>query len=126
MMGAGDRTLVGKSAGEPRGAVRAAVLQRVHRFLLTANELELQGAAGLSRKRPRPQDASHCVSLPQSQVHGRLRRGASTENVQGRVWFDHEWRSSYLTPGAVRASRDASPVGRGYLELSGYAEALGF
>lgn len=56
----------------------------------------LNGAAGYSRKGPRPESASYYYSLPQLAVTGSLQRDGRTERVTGRAWLDHEWSSSYL------------------------------
>lgn len=58
--------------------------------------LLLQGAAGYSRKGPRPEQASYYYSEPQLQVSGRISRQGRAETVKGSAWLDHEWSSSVL------------------------------
>ena len=59
------------------------------------------GAAGYSRKGPRPESASYYYSLPQLRVSGTLRRGGRAQGVEGTAWLDHEWSSEYLDAGAA-------------------------
>jgi predicted secreted hydrolase len=61
----------------------------------------LQGEGGLSRKGPRPQEASWYYSRPQLEVRGSIERGRGKEAVSGSAWLDHEWSSSYLAPEAA-------------------------
>ena len=56
----------------------------------------LQGDRGFSRKGPDPISASYYYSLPHLHVTGRTRTGASTRNVSGIAWLDHEWSSQPL------------------------------
>ena len=56
----------------------------------------LQGDDGFSRKGPRPEQASHYYSRPQLQVSGTVDGKPAT----GIAWFDHEWSTTYLDPGA--------------------------
>jgi predicted secreted hydrolase len=64
--------------------------------------LLLQGVAGLSRKGPRPTNASHYYSQVQLAVRGELTRGRGPRSaVQGRAWLDHEWSGSLMPDGAV-------------------------
>ncbi|MDX1375682.1 MAG: lipocalin-like domain-containing protein [Burkholderiales bacterium] len=60
----------------------------------------LQGGDGVSRKGPRPQEASYYYSRPQLAVRGTLERGDEATSVSGRAWLDHEWSSAYLPPEA--------------------------
>jgi predicted secreted hydrolase len=57
----------------------------------------LQGEQGLSRKGPRPREASYYYSRPHLRVAGRV-DGAP---VEGLAWLDHEWSSQYLAPEAA-------------------------
>ena len=56
----------------------------------------LNGAAGYSRKGPRPESASHYYSIPHLAVNGTVMRDGRSEPATGRAWLDHEWSSSYL------------------------------
>ena len=67
----------------------------------TTQPLLLQGAAGYSRKGPRPAQASHYYSQPQLAVSGTLTRDGSALPVRGTAWLDHEWSNSLLDPAAV-------------------------
>jgi predicted secreted hydrolase len=65
------------------------------RFRVTQPPL-LQGAAGVSRKGPRPSQASYYYSLPQLAVTGQIAVGNAAMQVAGTAWLDHEWSSAYL------------------------------
>jgi predicted secreted hydrolase len=56
----------------------------------------LQGAAGLSRKGPKPESASYYYSIPHLQVSGMLVERDRRAAVRGTAWLDHEWSSSYM------------------------------
>ena len=61
----------------------------------------LQGAGGVSRKGPRPEQASYYYSRPQLAIAGTIASaGGSTDSVRGTAWLDHEWSSEYLAPEA--------------------------
>jgi predicted secreted hydrolase len=60
----------------------------------------LEGEGGLSRKGPRPREASWYYSRPQLEVRGTIERGRGNEAVTGSAWLDHEWSSAYLAPEA--------------------------
>jgi predicted secreted hydrolase len=60
----------------------------------------LQGDAGVSRKGPRPQQASYYYSRPQLTTRGTLAIGSEQLAVSGTSWLDHEWSSEYLAPEA--------------------------
>ena len=60
----------------------------------------LQGTAGVSRKGPRPEQASYYYSRPQLSVTGSIERDGRVRDVTGTAWLDHEWSSEYLAPGA--------------------------
>jgi len=49
------------------------------------------GAGGISRKGPRPDEYSNYVSIPRLFVSGTLTRGGKAEPVSGIAWFDHEF-----------------------------------
>jgi predicted secreted hydrolase len=61
----------------------------------------LQGRQGLSRKGPRPEEASYYYSLPQLAVTGRLSLQGRPFEVTGKAWMDHEWSEQYLAPDAA-------------------------
>ena len=62
----------------------------------------LQGDRGYSRKGPDPLQASYYYSEPQLSVSGLAgRAGAAPVKVTGTAWFDHEWSSQALDPGAT-------------------------
>lgn len=61
----------------------------------------LQGDAGLSRKGPRPEQASDYYSEPQLAVSGKLSLQGRDFAVTGRAWMDHEWSDEYLAPEAA-------------------------
>jgi predicted secreted hydrolase len=62
--------------------------------------LLLQGIDGLSKKGPRPGQASRYYSQPQLAVSGALTVDGVTAPVSGRAWLDHEWSDAYLDPDA--------------------------
>ncbi len=66
----------------------------------------LQGQDGYSQKGPLQQQASYYYSRPQLATTGRVayktgRLLSAPSQVQGTSWFDHEWSSDVLAPGAV-------------------------
>jgi predicted secreted hydrolase len=61
----------------------------------------LQGDQGLSRKGPRPEQASYYYSEPQLAVSGRLTLQGRPLEVTGRAWMDHEVSDAYLDPNAA-------------------------
>ena len=63
----------------------------------------LQGESGLSRKGPKPVQASFYYSLPHLAVRGRVVQGGQAGKalaVSGTAWLDHEWSSDYLAAAA--------------------------
>ena len=60
----------------------------------------LQGTRGVSRKGPRPEQASHYYSQPHLDVQGTVTLEGRTYAVRGSGWLDHEWSSSYLSSAA--------------------------
>jgi predicted secreted hydrolase len=60
-------------------------------LLAPVKPLVRNGAGGVSRKGPRPDEYSNYVSIPRMSVSGTLRRGGSSEPVTGIAWFDHEF-----------------------------------
>lgn len=61
----------------------------------------LQGDGGLSRKGPRPEQASRYYSRPQLRVSGTITDRGPRVPVIGRAWFDHEWSSEILDADSV-------------------------
>jgi predicted secreted hydrolase len=66
----------------------------------------LQGQDGYSQKGPLQHQASYYYSRPQLVTTGRVsyRSGkllSAPTQVQGSSWFDHEWSSDVLAPGAL-------------------------
>jgi predicted secreted hydrolase len=60
----------------------------------------LQGTRGVSRKGPRPQQASYYYSRPQLAASGQMALDGRAGDVRGIAWLDHEWSSAYLAPEA--------------------------
>ena len=60
-----------------------------------------QGEGGVSRKGPKPGQASHYYSLPQLAVSGRVVLQGKPLAVTGSAWLDHEWASDYLAEQAA-------------------------
>ena len=58
--------------------------------------LLLQGAQGLSRKGPQPEQASYYYSRPQLATSGALTLRGQRFEVTGKAWLDHEWSQEYL------------------------------
>jgi predicted secreted hydrolase len=67
----------------------------------TTQPVMLQGDRGFSRKGALRAQASYYYSEPQLRVHGRVKAGGETLEVQGIAWLDHEWSSEPLSPQAV-------------------------
>jgi predicted secreted hydrolase len=65
--------------------------------LAATKPLVAHGDRGLSPKSDEPGNASYYVSYTRMAVHGRIGEG----EVSGEAWFDHEWSTSALGPGAV-------------------------
>lgn len=61
----------------------------------------LQGERGVSRKGPRPEQASGYYSVPQLALEGTIVHAAASQRVTGTAWFDHEWSSAYLAAEAA-------------------------
>lgn len=61
----------------------------------------LQGERGLSRKGPRPEQASYYYSRPQLAVSGTISVKGEQFAVSGSAWLDHEWSSEYLAKEAA-------------------------
>ncbi|TFZ02194.1 carotenoid 1,2-hydratase [Ramlibacter henchirensis] len=63
--------------------------------------LLLQGAQGLSRKGPEPEQASYYYSVPQLGAAGTIRLQGRAFDVRGKAWLDHEWSEALMHPDAV-------------------------
>ena len=70
------------------------------RFVPTVPVLP-EGAAGFSRKGPRPGQASYYYSRPHLAVSGRVSEPGRARDVTGVAWLDHEWSSEYLAKEAA-------------------------
>lgn len=70
------------------------------RFRATQPPL-MQGDHGVSRKGPRPEQASGYYSVPQLATEGTVELDGATHRVTGTSWFDHEWSSAYLAAEAA-------------------------
>lgn len=62
--------------------------------------LVLQGDRGVSRKGPRPEQASYYYSRPHLATTGSIAIDGKLLPVRGIAWLDHEWSSEYLAPEA--------------------------
>jgi predicted secreted hydrolase len=63
--------------------------------------LVAHGDRGLSAKGDEPGNASYYVGYTRLRARGHLAVGGSDVAVAGEAWFDHEWSTSALDPGAV-------------------------
>lgn len=61
----------------------------------------LQGEKGMSRKGPKPEQASYYYSEPHLQVSGTISRDGKPVAVTGTAWLDHEWSTTVLDPNAA-------------------------
>jgi len=61
----------------------------------------LQGREGLSRKGPRPEQASYYYSLPQLEARGAVTLRGQRFQAAGKAWLDHEWSEALMHPDAV-------------------------
>jgi len=86
------------------GRYLARVVARDFTFDLTFTTTQpmlLQGAAGVSRKGPRPNEASFYYSRPHLAVEGDVAVDNKRAAVRGSAWLDHEWSSQYLATEAM-------------------------
>jgi predicted secreted hydrolase len=84
---------------EAGGSYRASVAGGTFSLDLTLTPTQppmLQGENGLSRKGPRPEQASYYYSEPHLKVSGSATREGKTVTLNGSAWLDHEWSTSYL------------------------------
>jgi len=92
-----------EQAGQTGRGYRASIAAREFSLALefdAAGEVMLQGEAGVSRKGPRPREASYYYSQPQMALRGDIVQAGVRRQVNGKAWLDHEWSSSYLAPEA--------------------------
>jgi predicted secreted hydrolase len=59
------------------------------------------GERGLSPKSDEPGNASHYIGYTRLSARGHLASEGREAAVSGEAWFDHEWSTSALGPGAV-------------------------
>ena len=59
-----------------------------------------QGFRGFSQKGPRPEHASHYITVPHLAAEGRIRVRNKNLDVKGFFWMDHEWSSTLLPENA--------------------------
>jgi predicted secreted hydrolase len=69
--------------------------------LRATKPLVAHGDRGLSPKSDEPGNASYYVSYTRLSARGRIGTGGDEAEVAGEAWFDHEWSTSALGPGAV-------------------------
>ncbi|HXK11399.1 MAG TPA: lipocalin-like domain-containing protein [Vicinamibacteria bacterium] len=69
--------------------------------LRATKPLVLHGDRGLSAKSDEPGNASYYVGYTRMAAAGRLGAPGVEADVAGAAWFDHEWSTSALGPGAV-------------------------
>jgi predicted secreted hydrolase len=63
--------------------------------------LVTHGDRGLSPKSEAPGNASYYIGYTRMRARGRLSVDGSHQDVAGEAWFDHEWSTSALGPGAL-------------------------
>ena len=63
--------------------------------------LAVHGDRGLSAKSGEPGNASYYASYTRLRTSGRVTSKGRSYDVSGSSWFDHEWSTSALGPGAV-------------------------
>jgi len=69
--------------------------------LRAAKPLVAHGDRGLSPKSDEPGNASYYVGYTRMAARGRIGANGIEADVAGEAWFDHEWSTSALGPGAV-------------------------
>lgn len=83
---------------------RARIVARDFSFDFTfaaTQPILLQGEGGISRKGPRPTEASFYYSRPHLVVEGDVAVDGKRSAVRGSAWLDHEWSSQYLATEAM-------------------------
>jgi predicted secreted hydrolase len=69
--------------------------------LLARKPLVLHGDRGLSAKSAEPGNASYYLGYTRMAARGRIGADGKGTEAVGEAWFDHEWSTSALGPGAV-------------------------
>ncbi len=69
--------------------------------LAATKPLVAHGERGLSPKSGEPGNASYYVGYTRMTARGRIGAGGGEVEATGEAWFDHEWSTSALGPGAV-------------------------
>jgi predicted secreted hydrolase len=69
--------------------------------LRATKPLVAHGDHGLSAKSDEPGNASYYVGYTRMAARGRIGANGAEADVAGEAWFDHEWSTSALGPGAV-------------------------
>ena len=69
--------------------------------LRATKPLVLHGDRGLSAKGADPGNASYYVGYTRMAVRGRIGTDGAGVEAAGEAWFDHEWSTSALGPGAL-------------------------
>jgi len=95
-----DRWTLARSGGSYAATIDADGFA-LHLRLTPSEPPLLEGDAGVSRKGAAPQALSYYYSLPHVRVAGSIERERRSDAVSGEAWFDHEWSSEYLEPGAI-------------------------
>ena len=88
---------------QPNGSYKASITAReftLDLVLAPTQSPMLQGDNGISKKGPKPLQASYYYSEPHLSVTGSVVRAGKAAAVTGSAWLDHEWSSSYLDPNA--------------------------
>ena len=75
--------------------------RRIELDLESRKPLVRHGDRGVSAKSDEPGNASYYVGYTRLGVRGRLATERGETAVTGEAWFDHEWSTSALGPGAV-------------------------
>ncbi|HKZ55668.1 MAG TPA: lipocalin-like domain-containing protein [Anaerolineales bacterium] len=91
---------IDEEGGEVRLVARQGEIG-IELVLRSAKPIVLHGEQGLSRKSESPGNASYYLSYTRMQAEGSIAVEGKTIAVQGEGWFDHEWSTSALAPGAV-------------------------
>jgi predicted secreted hydrolase len=97
-----DWTFVRDAQGQGRYHAKLATRGFILDLSLTPSQPPmLQGENGVSRKGPKPEQASYYYSEPHLQVTGSITRDGKPMAVKGTAWLDHEWSTTVLDPEAV-------------------------
>jgi predicted secreted hydrolase len=96
----GDWTFVRNANGQYRAHLKTRDFT-LNLSLTPSQPPMLQGNNGVSRKGPKPEQASYYYSEPHLQVTGSVIRNGKPLSVNGIAWLDHEWSTTVLDPDAV-------------------------